>query len=340
MQTYDENSTKPVKRKYKLVPSPYSSGYVPSDIAQRLEQKISETKHALSTSTIARQDAQTELTDLVRSRTELECTIADLQSAGEQEGGRRAELEKEITTVEHQISSKERELGALIPQWSDYRTREAAEKRKMEDTKAQLSALFAKQGRVKRFRTKAERDNYLHQEIASLESYQKNRVSVLESTKGDLTSTREALSEVTRRIDGLQDSVEDGKKRVRDLGDQLSELKDKQSDFAERRKELWREDSKLDGLLSHAADELKSAERNLASMMDKVCPCAPFKPSVRTNRIFHRILVRVFELLIEFPNDITWRGYMGRCIVSLKSPTRHSVLRSSLPPGTGNSSFL
>lgn len=236
---------------------------------QRLEQKISQTKHALSTSTITRQDAQAELTDLIRARTELECIVADLQSAGTQESGRRAELESEIVATEQQISAKERDLAAIIPQWGDYRAREVPEKRKMEQAKAQLNALFAKQGRVKRFRTKAERDNYLHQEIASLESYQKNRVSVFESTKNDLSSTRDGLSEVTRRIENIQGTVEDGKKRVRDLGEQLSELRDKQSDLSERRKELWREDSKLDGLLGHAADELKSAERNLASMMDK-----------------------------------------------------------------------
>ena len=309
-------------------------------IQQRLEQKISETKHALSTFTNTRQEAQTELTDLVRSRTELECIVADLQSTGEQEGDRRAELEEGIVAVEHQISVKERELGALIPQWNDYRAREAAEKRKMEDAKARLNALFAKQGRVKRFRTKAERDNYLHQEIASLEAYQKNRTSVLESTKGDLTSTRDALSEVTRRISGLQDSVEDGKKRVRDLGDQLSGLKDQQSDLAERRKELWREDSKLDGLLAHAADELKSAERNLASMMDKVCVCAPFIYSIQTNRVFSRTLVRVFGLSTKLPSDLIWKGYTDHCTASLKSLTRHSVLQSNLPLGTGILSFL
>ncbi|KAG6333732.1 hypothetical protein ID866_5360 [Astraeus odoratus] len=236
---------------------------------QRLEQKISQTKHALSTHTITRQDTQAELTDLVRSRTELECIIADLQSFGEREGSRRQELEKEIVSVERQITAKEHELATLMPQWNDFRTRESAEKRKMEEAKAQLNALFAKQGRVKRFRTKAERDHYLRQEVASLESYQKSRSSVLESTRTDLSSTKEALMEVSRRKDGIHGNVEDGKKRVRDLGDQLSELMDKQSDYSERRKELWREDSKLDGLLAHAADELKSSERNLASMMDK-----------------------------------------------------------------------
>lgn len=140
----------------------------------------------------------------------------------------------------------------------------------MEEARTQLNALFAKQGRVKRFRTKAERDNYLRQEIASLGAYQNTRSAVLESTRQDLASTKASLDDIVQRVDGIQGSLEDGKQRVRTLGEQLAELKDQQSDLSERRKELWREDSKLGGLLAHAGDELKSAERNLASMMDKV----------------------------------------------------------------------
>ncbi|KAI9568335.1 RecF/RecN/SMC [Boletus coccyginus] len=228
---------------------------------QRLEQKISQTKHNLSTLGITRQDAQSELSDLVRSRTELECIIADLQSAGENEDGRRAELENELAALEQQIQLKERELSQLIPRWNDARARESVEKRRMEEARTQLNALFAKQGRVKRFRTKAERDNYLRQEIASLGAYQ--------NTRQDLASTKASLDDIVQRVDGIQGSLEDGKQRVRTLGEQLAELKDQQSDLSERRKELWREDSKLGGLLAHAGDELKSAERNLASMMDK-----------------------------------------------------------------------
>ncbi|KAF8839572.1 RecF/RecN/SMC protein [Paxillus ammoniavirescens] len=236
---------------------------------QRLEQQISQTKHNLSTLGITRQDAQSELSDLIRSRTELECIIADLQSASEQEGGRRSALESEITAVEQQIRAKEEELSQLIPLWTGSRSREAGEKRKMEEARTQLNALFAKQGRVKRFGTKAERDNYLRQEIAALEAYQNTRSAVLDSTKQDLASTKESLNDVIRRVDGIQGSAEDGRQRARNLGEQLTGLKDRQSDLSERRKELWREDSKLDGLLAHAGDELKSAERNLAAMMDK-----------------------------------------------------------------------
>ena len=38
-------------------------------------------------------------------------------------------------------------------------------------------------------------------------------------------------------------------------------------------RDLWREDTKLESTVSHERDELRSAERNLASMMDKVRDC-------------------------------------------------------------------
>ncbi|KAH7885116.1 RecF/RecN/SMC [Phlebopus sp. FC_14] len=236
---------------------------------QLLEQKISETTHTLSSLNLTRQDAQAELSELVRSRTELECSVADLQSAGELEGGRREELQNEISTIRQRIAAKEHELSEIIPHWTESRSREIGEKRKMEEARSQLNALFSKQGRVKQFRTRTERDHYLRQEITSLESYRDSRSSVLESTQNDLASTRESLADVSTRLLGIQSSIEDGKQRVREIGDQLAELKGQQSNLNERRKELWREDSKLDGLLAHAGDELRSAERNLAAMMDK-----------------------------------------------------------------------
>lgn len=149
---------------------------------------MSQTKHNLSTLNITRQDAQSELSDLVRSRTELECIIADLLSAGEREEGRRAEFETELTSLERQIQSKEGELSQLIPRWNDARARESVEKRKMEEVRTRLNVLLAKQGRVKRFWTVAERDKYLRQEIASLDAYQNTRSAVLESTRQDLAS--------------------------------------------------------------------------------------------------------------------------------------------------------
>ena len=64
--------------------------------------------------------------------------------------------------------------------------------------------------------------------------------------------------------------MEDGRKRTNDLTEQIKSLKGDQVDLVERRKELWREDTRLQSLVTHASDEKRSAENNLASMMDKV----------------------------------------------------------------------
>lgn len=203
----------------------------------------------------------------------------------------------------------------------------------MEEVRTRLNALFAKQGRVKRFRTKAERDNYLRQEIASLEAFQNTRSGVLESTRKDLASTKASLEGIVQRVNGIQGSLEDGKQRVRTLGEQLAELKDQQSDLSERRKELWREDSKLGGLLAHAGDELKSAERNLAAMMDKVSEYVRIKDVVVEH--LGRIRAQGCVLSTGSHRDMASRVFTVHYTVSLRFQIQRSTVPSNSPLATG-----
>ena len=186
------------------------------------------------------------------------------------DGGKRTALESELSGVDKQITQKERELTKLIPQWEAQRAKESAEKRKAQEASTKLGALFAKQGRVNRFRTIAERDAFLRNETASIGSYQTTQKSALESARAELVTARKSLQEVEGRIVGVHERIDGGRQRVKELGDQMTALKDEQSELLERRKELWREDTKLGSLVSHAVEEKRSAENNLASMMDKV----------------------------------------------------------------------
>ena len=263
----------------------------------------------------------------------MQCVISDLQSAGEHELERRSALEEELATLETLIRQKETEHSELVPRWNDARGRETAEKRKMEEVRTQLNALFAKQGRVKRFRTKAERDDYLRQEIASLDAFLNTRSAVLESTRKDLASTKASLEDIVQRVDGIQGNLEDGKQRVRTLGEQLAELKNQQSDLSERRKELWREDSKLGGLLAHAGDELKSTERNLASMMDKVGGYVYVEGGVAEQ--VGRIRVQGYVLWIGLRRDTVSKVSTAHCTVFSRFRIQRSTLPLNSPLGTG-----
>lgn len=79
------------------------------------------------------------------------------------------------------------------------------------------------------------------------------------------------LSEIDKRLVQLDQSGEDGRTLLRELTEQLAVLSDERAGLTEQRKELWREEAKVDSARGHAADELKSAERSLAAVMDKAC---------------------------------------------------------------------
>ena len=237
---------------------------------QQCEQQISSLTHALSSLALSRQSAQSELNDLVGAQAELKCVVDDLRASSDLDGGKRATLESELADVAGQITRKERELAKVTPKWESQRAKESAEKRKAHEAQTQLNALFSKQGRMSRFKTKAERDRFLNQDMASVQEYIESRAGALEKTKGELEASKESLKEVEERIEEAYETNEDGKTRLKDLADQTTKLKDEHSEVTEKRKEFWREETKLSSLVNRAADERRSAENNLASMMDKV----------------------------------------------------------------------
>ncbi|KAA1469211.1 RecF/RecN/SMC protein [Dentipellis sp. KUC8613] len=236
---------------------------------QTLETKIKEAKHSLSTLSLTRQGAQAELTDLIRSRTELECVVADLRAADARAGGTRSELETELASLESQITAKERDLAALLPRWEAHRAQEMEQRRALDAANGRLSALYAKQGRLNRFRSRAERDAFLRKEIASIDAHQRAQNAALTRTREELAAARRSLQEVEQKLRDTHDRAEDGRTKTRELGEQLAELAEQRAQLVERRKDLWREDAKLDSVSRHAGDELRAAERQLASMMDK-----------------------------------------------------------------------
>ena len=210
------------------------------------------------------------MNDLIRSCTELECIVEDLTASGEHSSGRREELETELSNLNAEIAHAEAELAQLIPEWEQRKEAELNEKRSLDLAKGQLGALYSKQGRLSKFRTQGERDEYLRSEIASVEAYRQTQLAALQTTQQDLTSSRASLQDIETMIVNAETQANDGRERVKELSVQIAALKTQSTELTERRKELWREETKLASQIGQASEEFRSAERNLASMMDKV----------------------------------------------------------------------
>lgn len=237
---------------------------------QDLDNTIADARHSLETVAQTRRDTQFELTDFIRTRTELECIVADLRAANENSGGRREDLESELKLIQAKIAEKEAVLDELLPEWEEQRALESTEKRRLDEASAKLAALYAKQGRATKFRTKSERDTFLKHEISSVTNHKANQEAAFESTQAELQASKRSQQELDNQVLEIQEKLEDGRNRVKDLAENMTTLKEKHLELTEKRKDLWREDTKLDSLVSRAVDELRTSERSLAGMMDKV----------------------------------------------------------------------
>ncbi|KAI5116767.1 hypothetical protein M0805_004984 [Coniferiporia weirii] len=236
---------------------------------QALEEEMKQTKHSMTTLSLTRHGLTSELNDLVRARTELECTIEDLKAAKERTGGKHEELKTELGQVKAEIAGKEKALAALGPRWDAHRAREADERRRLDEARAHLDALYEKQGRLSRFRTRAERDQFLNGELASLRNYLETQAGALSAAERELSEARKELGKLGEQSEGVQGRLEDRRERVRQISDELAGVREKHAELLEKRKELWREDARLTNTAGHAENELRQHERDLASMMDK-----------------------------------------------------------------------
>lgn len=239
-------------------------------INQKLENQISAARHEHSTLQLTKHGAQAELADLIRSQKELELRITDLLAADARAGGQRSSLEGELVDIEAQIVQKEAALAALLPRWESHRASEAEQRHALDEANEKLATLYAKQGRLERFRTRTERDQFLRSEIAALESHQATQNGALQASSVELQTAIALRDQLDERMADVIKRAQESRGWTREISEELAELADQRGNWVEQRKDLWREDAKLDSTRNHAVDELRSAERSLASMMDKV----------------------------------------------------------------------
>ncbi|KZT33869.1 RecF/RecN/SMC protein [Sistotremastrum suecicum HHB10207 ss-3] len=237
--------------------------------ASRLEGLLSSKKQAVSLLTIQKRGSIAELNDLVKKRTELQCIVEDLVAASEQGAEKRAGAEKELREVEKKIAKVEKDLERVLPQWREAKEKEAREKRKLDEANAKLTTLYTKQGRLTRFRTKRDRDEFLQSEIRTLESHQATQNQLLEDANEQLAHARNRLVDVENRAESIISGMEDRQNKMKELTVDIGKLQDQKAALMEEQKELWREDAKLEATVSHAKEQLRDAERLLSSMMDK-----------------------------------------------------------------------
>jgi structural maintenance of chromosome 3 (chondroitin sulfate proteoglycan 6) len=201
-----------------------------------------------------------------RAKVELEVkTLTDGLSASEQA---RSQHQQELRAVKEDIANKEAELAKILPEYNKRKEKEAEVKQALDNAEAGRRRLYEKQGRSAQFKTKAERDKWLRNEINELNT-------TLGEQKANRINANEEVAAVQSEIQSLEGEIAGLRKRFEGWGgsrqalsDEVSTAKDALEKLSDERKVLRREDDKLESVIGNARQEWERAERELSHTMD------------------------------------------------------------------------
>ncbi|KAL5361098.1 RecF/RecN/SMC [Aspergillus floccosus] len=176
--------------------------------------------------------------------------------------------DQDLKAIQAAIQERDAELQELLPRFNAAKDQEDAVKAQFTEAETLRQRLYAKQGRNSRFKNKSERDKWLQTEI-------KDNYNSISTAQNVIAQTQEDIKELEGEIALLEPETERLRKQIDGRGDtinsveqQVQSAKDERDRLMDQRKELWREEAKLDSILSNASNEVERAERNLSQMMD------------------------------------------------------------------------
>ncbi|KAK4624242.1 Chromosome segregation protein sudA [Fulvia fulva] len=190
----------------------------------------------------------------------------DNQSAAQQAQAQQAE---DLKDTQHQIKQHEAQLKKLLPEYNAKREEERTVKQQMQEAQATVQRLYAKQGRQNQFRTKKERDTWLQQRIAeSNSSLAKTKANSIQISE-DVTELEETINQLETDIAELRERIDNRGGDQQNIATEVQRAKDDRDRLQDQRKELWREEARLDSVIENARRQLNNAEHFLSHMMDQ-----------------------------------------------------------------------
>ncbi|KAJ2678870.1 Structural maintenance of chromosomes protein 3 [Coemansia spiralis] len=237
--------------------------------ATDLEPEIRAAKQALEILRLEHGQLANEAEDHARARAKVESAIQDLEQ--DRASGRDSitELRRSVDSLARDIRKRENELTKVEAEYERALAAETQLREQFEIADQQRKSLLQKQGRSGHFSSKSERDVWLRNEIARLEtSIEQQRVQIT-ATENEQSELRSRLGEINNSISNAKSKAEACVEQVSEMQAQEIRLKEEKDAKVNKRKELWRKEARLETENSDLREEFKRAERALGGTVDR-----------------------------------------------------------------------
>lgn len=235
-----------------------------------MEAEIAELREQRDLLTLTKQQDEAERREAVKARTNVELRIKDLEDVSEQNAGLRQDLLINIEELEGEVAKKEAELAGVQPRYEQAQQKEADAQKLLEQAEAKQKSLFDKQARAGQYRTQKERDAYLSQAIRDGKTFIEKSEKNLEDIERNVGNVKAMIGKNEVRQQQVKDSHEQGKNKVAEQQKQLDGVNSRLAELSEKRKQIWKEDEKLNQTIAHAKEEQGRSQKILHGTMDRV----------------------------------------------------------------------
>lgn len=242
------------------------------DMIDQVSKKLSSIEASLKIKNATDlQQAKLRESEISQKLTNVNVKIKDVQqqieSNGEQRNWDSATL-KEIKSI---IEQRKQKLSKILPRYQELTKEEAMYKLQLASLQQKQRDLILKKGEYARFKSKDERDTWIHSEIEELKSSIQNLNELESQLQMDRTSLRKQYSAIDEEIEELIDSINgpDTKGQLEDFDSELIHLKKKLSESLDTRKELWRKEQKLQTVLETLLSDVNQNQRNVNETMSR-----------------------------------------------------------------------
>ncbi|KAL5612662.1 uncharacterized protein BROUX77_002818 [Berkeleyomyces rouxiae] len=192
-------------------------------------------------------------------------TLIDSQSA---EKDARNHQAAQLASIRNEIATKEAELSAIIPEYTRRKEVEERTRQNLDAADVARSRLLTKQSRSSQFRNKSERDSWLNREIQDLSVNINSQKAHREEADQEVTRIGQTISELEAEVDNLRKTLNSWGDDRNAKYEQLAQARDVVDKLEDSRRQLRREDDKLESILADARSEREHAERDLSQSMD------------------------------------------------------------------------
>lgn len=193
-------------------------------------------------------------------------SLADNQAAAQ---ALKSRHDHDLNAVQTAIQERESELQTLLPGFNAAKDQEDTVKAQLTEAETSRQRLYAKQGRNSRFKNKSERDKWLQMEVRESNRSVTTVEGVVAQTKEDINDLEKEIASLEPETERLRQQIDGRGDTMHSVDEQVQTAKDERDRLMDQRKELWREEAKLDSVLSSASQEMDRAERSLSHMMDQ-----------------------------------------------------------------------